>query len=133
MIRLYALLFMVTAFVLLACSVYIGTRHTIKHSKLSISIIQLFVVAIITCVAYTFAIATHDVRQSEFGYALYFSGVDWILITFVFYARQYTKVWLDSYSEPLITTTIAVLDNISLFTNFKWHHAFTLEPKYLTE
>lgn len=133
MIRLYALLFMVTAFVLLACSVYIGTRHTIKHSKLSISIIQLFVVAIITCVAYTFAIATHDARQSEFGYALYFSGVDWILITFVFYARQYTKVWLDSYSEPLITTTIAVLDNISLFTNFKWHHAFLLEPKYLTK
>ena len=131
MIRLYALLFMITAFVLLACAVYIGTKHTIKSSKLSISIIQLFVVAIITCLAYCFAIATHDLRQSEFGYALYFSGVDWILITFVFYARRYTKIWLDSYAEPLITSTIAILDNISLFANYKWHHAFILKREYL--
>ncbi|MCR4831638.1 MAG: EAL domain-containing protein [Pseudobutyrivibrio sp.] len=131
MIRLYTLLFMLTAFVLLACAVYIGTKHAIKNSKLGISIIQLFVVGIITCVAYTFAIATKDVRQSEMGYAVYFAGVDWILITFVFYARQYTKIWLDNYASPLITTTIAVLDNISLFTNYKWHHAFTLEKREL--
>lgn len=120
-----------TAFVLLSCAVYIGTKHAVKNSKLSISIIQLFIVGIITCVAYTFAIATKDVQQSELGYAVYFAGVDWILITFVFYARQYTKIWLENYASPLITTTIAVLDNVSLFTNYKWHHAFILEERYL--
>ena len=120
-----------TAFVLLSCAVYIGTKHAIKNSKLGISIIQLFIVGIITCVAYTFAIATKDVQQSELGYAVYFAGVDWILITFVFYARQYTKIWLENYASPLITTTIAVLDNVSLFTNYRWHHAFILEERYL--
>ena len=120
-----------TAFVLLSCAVYIGTKHAVKNSKLSISIIQLFIVGIITCVAYTFAIATKDVQQSELGYAVYFAGVDWILITFVFYARQYTKIWLENYASPLITTTIAVLDNVSLFTNYKWHHAFILDERYL--
>ena len=129
MIKLYILLFMLTAFILLACAVYIGTKHTIKHSKLAISIIQLFVLAIITSLAYTHAIAVKDPKLSEVGYIVYFCGIDWILITFLFYARQYTKVWLDNYAAPLITNTIAVLDNISLITNLKWHHAFTLREK----
>lgn len=129
MIKLYILLFMLTAFILLACAVYIGTKHTIKQSKLAISIIQLFVLAIITSLAYTDAIAVKDPKLSEVGYIVYFCGIDWILITFLFYARQYTKVWLDNYAAPLITNTIAVLDNISLITNLKWHHAFTLREK----
>lgn len=131
MIRLYILLFMLTAFVLLACAVYIGTKHTIKQSKLAISIIQLFVIAVITSLAYTYAIAVKDIRQAEIGYIVYFCGIDWILITFVFYARQYTKVWLDNYAAPLITNTIAVLDNVSLFTSLKWHHAFFLYEKHI--
>ncbi len=122
---------MLTAFVMLACAVYIGTRHTIKHSKLSISIIQLFIVGIITSLAYVRAISAHDISQAEFSYALYFAGIDWLLITFVFYARQYTRIWLDTYSAPLITTVIAVLDNISLFANQKWHHAFSLVERRL--
>lgn len=122
---------MLTAFVMLACAVYIGTRHTIKHSKLSISIIQLFIVGIITSLAYVRAISTHDFGKAEFGYALYFAGIDWLLITFVFYARQYTRIWLDTYSAPLITTVIAVLDTISLFANQKWHHAFSLVERRL--
>lgn len=124
---------MLTAFVMLACAVYIGTRHTIKHSKLSISIIQLFIVGIITSLAYVRAISTHDISQAEFSYALYFAGIDWLLITFVFYARQYTRIWLDTYSAPLITATIAVLDNISLFANQKWHHAFSLVERRLNQ
>ncbi|MBO6282364.1 MAG: hypothetical protein J6M63_00385, partial [Pseudobutyrivibrio sp.] len=119
MIRFYILLFMITAFILLGCAVYIGTKHTIKYSKLSIAIIQLFIVAIVSCLGYTYAIATHDIRQAEYGYIIYFAGVDWILISFIFYARQYTKVWLDSYASPIFTTTIAIFDNISLFTNVK--------------
>lgn len=122
---------MLTAFVMLACAVYIGTRHTIKHSKLSISIIQLFIVGIITSLAYVRAISTHDFGQAEFGYALYFAGIDWLLITFVFYARQYTRIWLDTYSAPLIIAAIAVLDSISLFANQKWHHAFSLVERRL--
>ncbi len=122
---------MLTAFVMLACAVYIGTRHTIKHSKLSISIIQLFIVGIITSLAYVRAISTHDFGQVEFGYALYFAGIDWLLITFVFYARQYTRIWLDTYSAPLIIAAIAVLDSISLFANQKWHHAFSLVERRL--
>lgn len=124
---------MLTAFVMLACAVYIGTRHTIKHSKLSISIIQLFIVGIITSLAYVRAISTHDISQAEFSYAIYFAGIDWLLITFVFYARQYTRIWLDTYSAPLITATIAVLDNISLFANQKWHHAFSLVERRLNQ
>ncbi len=133
MIKIYSLLIMLTAFVMLACAVYIGTRHTIKHSKLSISIIQLFIVGIITSLAYVRAISTHDISQAEFSYALYFAGIDWLLITFVFYARQYTRIWLDTYSAPLITATIAVLDNISLFANQKWHHAFSLVERRLNQ
>ena len=124
---------MLTAFVMLACAVYIGTKHTIKNSKLSISIIQLFIVGIIISLAYVRAILTHDIQQAEFSYALYFAGIDWLLITFVFYARQYTKIWLDNYSAPLITTAIAVFDNISLFANYKWHHAFSLVEQRLNE
>ena len=131
MIRLYALLFMLTAFILLACAVYIGTKHTIRNNKLRISIMQLFTIAIVTCAAYTYAIITGDIKRAEIGYAIYFAGIDWILIAFLSYARQYTRVWLDSYAAPLITVTIAVVDNISLFSNFKWHHAFILKEKYL--
>ncbi|SET11969.1 diguanylate cyclase (GGDEF) domain-containing protein [Pseudobutyrivibrio sp. C4] len=131
MIKIYSLLIMLTAFIMLACAVYIGTRHTIKHSKLSISIIQLFIVGIITSLAYVRAISTHDFSQAEFSYALYFAGIDWLLITFVFYARQYTRIWLDTYSAPLIIAAIAVLDSISLFANQRWHHAFSLVERRL--
>ena len=131
MIKLYALVFMLTAFVLLACAVYIATKHTIKKSKLGIAIIQLFAVAVISILAYTFAINTKDIKYSEMGYIIYFCGIDWILISFLFYARQYTRIWLDNYSAPLITTAIAVFDNISLIGNIKWHHAFFLEPRYI--
>ena len=133
MIRLYALLFMITAFILLACAVYIGTKHTIRNSKLSIAIVQLFVVAIITCVAYTYAIGQKEMPKAELGYSIYFAGIDWLLITFLFYTRMYTKVWQDNYSAPLITTTIAVIDNVSLFSNVRWHHAFNLKVEYLNQ
>ena len=119
MIKLYALVFMLTAFVLLACAVYIATKHTIKKSKLGIAIIQLFAVAVISILAYTFAVNTKDIKYSEIGYVIYFCGIDWILISFLFYARQYTRIWLDNYSAPLITTAIAVFDNISLIGNIK--------------
>lgn len=130
---MYVFLFLLTVFVLFAVAVYIGTKHRINNSKLSVSIIQLFVVAMIACMAYVVAIGSHEKQLVEHSYALYFASVDWILITFVFYARQYTKIWLDSYAAPLITTTIAVVDNISLFTNFKWHHAFFLQVKELND
>ena len=131
MIRMYVLLFLLTAFALLACAVYTGTKHEIGSSKLNISIIQLFVVAIVTCLAYTLAIYTHNPLVADVSYSIYFCGIDWVLVTFVFYARQYTKVWLDNYSTPLIITTMATLDNISLLTNVKWHHAFLIAPKNL--
>ena len=117
---------MLTAFIMLVCCVYIATKHKIRNNKLNIAIISLFVAAIFTCLAYTVAISTHSLRSAEWGYALYFSGVDWILIAFVFYARQYTKIWLDNYAAPLITTVMAAADNVSLLTNSKWHHAYTL-------
>ena len=127
MIKLYVLLFLLTAFVMLSGGVYIATKHTIKHNKLNISIMQMLAVAIITCLAYAHAISVHTEQAAEYGYAIYFMGIDWLLITFLFCSRQYTRIWLDQYATPLITTTIAILDNISLFFNYKWHHAFILE------
>ncbi len=131
MIKLYILLFMLTAFIMLAGAVYISSRHSIKNSKLSTSIIQLFTMAIITCISYSYAIATHNIVRAEVGYIIYFAGIDWILISFLFYTRMYTRIWQDTYSAPLITTTLAVVDSISLITNLKWHHAFTLYQKSL--
>ena len=131
MIKLYILLFMLTAFIMLAGAVYISSRHSIKNSKLSTSIIQLFTMAIITCVSYSYAIATHSIVRAEVGYIIYFAGIDWILISFLFYTRTYTRIWQDTYSAPLITTTLAVVDSISLITNLKWHHAFKLYQKSL--
>lgn len=129
MIRIYVLLFLLTAFLMLVCGVYIVTKHTIRHSKLSISVMQLLAVGIFTCVAYSVAISSRTELQSEIGYTMYFAGIDWILITFLFYSRQYTRVWQENYAAPLITTTIAVVDNVSLIFNYKWHHAFWLERK----
>ncbi|SDB29703.1 diguanylate cyclase (GGDEF) domain-containing protein [Pseudobutyrivibrio sp. YE44] len=131
MIKFYVLTFMLTAFIMLVCTVYISTKHAIRQNKLNISIIQLLSVGIITCLAYSHAISVPNELAAEWGYALYFAGIDWILITFLFYARQYTRVWLENYAAPLITTSIAVLDNISLFFNYKWHHAYYLEKRYL--
>ncbi|MCR4568433.1 MAG: EAL domain-containing protein [Pseudobutyrivibrio sp.] len=131
MIRIHVLIFMLTAFIMLATVVYIATKHKIKNNKLNISIVQLLVVASITCVAYTFAITSQVIEKAEFAYSLYFASVDWILITFLYYARQYTKIWNEGYSAPLITTTIAIADNISLFCNSRWHHAFWLESQTL--
>ncbi len=131
MIRFYVLVFMLTAFIMLVCAVYISTRHVIKKNKLNISIIQLLLVGVITCLAYSHAVSVKTELASELGYALYFAGIDWILITFLFYARQYTRVWLENYAAPVITTSIAVLDNISLLLNYKWHHAFSIEKREL--
>ncbi len=133
MIRLYVLVFMIVAFSMLVCGVYIATKHKIKNNKLNISIIQLLLFGIVTCLAYAFTISTQDERQAEIGYIVYFATIDWLLLTFVFYSRQYTKIWTGTYSSPMITMTIAVLDNISLISNVKWHHAFTLEQIYLND
>ena len=132
MIRFYILLFMITAFILLSCAVYIGTRHSVKNSKLSMTIIRLFTVAILTSLGYSYAIANHDILKAEIGYIIYFAGIDWILVCFLFYARQYTRVWLDNTAAPLLITTIAIADTISLITNTRWHHAFTLRVHYFT-
>ena len=129
MIRLHVLIFLITSFVMLAAGVYIATKHKIKNNKLNMSIIQLLVVATITCLAYTFVISTHVLEKAELAYSIYFVGIDWILITFLYYARQYTKIWHEGYSAPLITVSIAVLDSISLLGNSKWHHAFVLEKQ----
>lgn len=133
MIRVYILVFLLTAFVMLACIVYIGTRHKIKNNKLNISIVQLLGIGVITCLAYTAAIATHMQLHSEIAYIIYFCSIDWLLLTFVFYARQYTKIWAGSYSAPLITATIAFVDNISLIANLHWHHAFMLKQVFLDD
>ncbi|QFJ54956.1 GGDEF domain-containing protein [Pseudobutyrivibrio xylanivorans] len=133
MIKLYVLFFLLTVFIMLACVVYIATRHIIKKNKLNISIIQLLIVGIVTTLAYCLAITAREELYAELGYATYFAGIDWILITFMFYARHYTKIWQDTYAAPLITTTIAVIDNISIFHNFKWHHAFMLKQVTIGE
>ena len=126
MIKLYVSVFLLTAFIMLVCGVYIATKHTIKQNKLNISIMQLLAVGIIACLTYSHAISVRTQVASEFGYAFYFISIDWILITFLFYSRQYTRIWIDQYASSLITATIAVLDSISLFFNYKWHHAFYL-------
>ncbi|MBR5638109.1 MAG: EAL domain-containing protein [Pseudobutyrivibrio sp.] len=129
MIKLYVTIFLITAFIMLVCGVYISTKHTIKQNKLNISIMQLLAIGIFSCLTYSHAISTHLEISSEFGYAFYFMSIDWVLITFLFYARQYTRIWMDQYASALITATIAILDNVSLFFNYKWHHAFYLERK----
>lgn len=131
MIRIYVVMFLLTAFLMLVCGVYITTKHSIRQSKLSISVIQLLATGIFTCVVYSIAISSKIESQSQIGYALYFVGIDWLLITFLFYSRQYTRIWMENYAAPLITATIAVVDNISLFFNYKWHHAFWLEKKVI--
>ncbi|WP_405376085.1 hypothetical protein, partial [Pseudobutyrivibrio sp.] len=88
---------------------------------------QLLSIGILTCLAYTAAIATHIEIHSEIAYIVYFSSIDWLLLTFVFYARQYTKVWAENYSAPLMTATIAFIDNISIVANLRWHHVFALK------
>ncbi|MBQ7469997.1 MAG: EAL domain-containing protein [Pseudobutyrivibrio sp.] len=127
MVKIYVLVFLLTAFIMLACIIYIGTRHKIKNNRLNISIVQLLSIGIITCLAYTAAIATHIEIHSEIAYIVYFSSIDWLLLTFVFYARQYTKVWAENYSAPLMTATIAFIDNISIVANLRWHHVFALK------
>ncbi len=117
---------MLTAFALLGFGVYITTKHKIWNNKLNISVVLLYAAGIFVCLTYSYAISMKDPARSEIGYALYFCGIDWLLIAFLFYARQYTKIWMDNYSAPLITTTIAIVDNVSLLTNYKWHHAFQL-------
>ncbi len=131
MIKLYVFLFLLTAFIMLAGGVYIATKHVIRHNKLNISIMQLLGVGIATCLFYSHAISVKTVPASEWGYALYFCGLDWLLITFLFYARQYTRVWMEGYATPIITTTLAIIDNISLIFNYKWHHVFWLEKRAL--
>ncbi len=131
MLKLYVLLFLFTAFIMLIGTVHIGTKHVIKHNKLNISIMQLMIVGIVTCLAYSLAISTKNGILAEYGYTVYFCGIDWVLITFLFYTRNYTRVWTDNYAAPMITTTIAIVDNISLFTNRRWHHGFWLEPREL--
>ncbi len=126
MIKLYVSVFVLTAFIMLVCGVYIATKHTIKQNKLNISIMQLLTVGIFACLSYSRAISANNTREAEFAYAFYFMAIDWILITFMFYARQYTKIWAEQYASTVITTTIAVLDNVSLFFNYKWHHGFYL-------
>lgn len=118
---------MITAFIMLTCAVYIGTKHSIKNNKLNISIIQLLTVGIVASISYSMAIASHQLWHAEMGYIIYFCAIDWLLITFLYYARQYTKIWLDNYSAPLITVAISVLDNISIIGNYKWHHVFNLK------
>lgn len=133
MIKLYVFLFLLTAFIMLVGALHVGSKHIIKNSKLNISILQLLIVGIATCVVYSYAISTKNQFMSEIGYSLYFMGVDWVLITFLFYSRYYTRIWMDNYAAPMITTSIAIADNISLLCNSKWHHAFWLERRDVGE
>lgn len=133
MLKLYIMVFMLTAIILLLGVIYISTKHSIRGNKLNQSVVLLLGAAIVTTLSYTYAISVRDIIKAEHAYALYFASIDWLLLAFIFYARQYTKVWSGSYAAPMITTFVAILDNISLFTNFKWHHAFHLvETKTFT-
>lgn len=132
MIRIYEFVVMLVALMMLCCIAYVSTKHKILKSKLNISIVQVLIIGIATAMAYTSAIATHDSWKAEIAYAFYFSSLDWLLLSFMFYARQYTKVWQGNYAAPVITTVIAVADTVSIFTSLHWHHAFTVEKEFLT-
>ena len=126
MIRVYIMVFLLTALILAAGVIFILTKHSMRNNKLNVSVVQLLIVAIITCLSYTYAIGTRDIYKSEIAYSIYFSSMDWLLISFIFYARQYTRVWSGSYAAPIFMSFVAILDTISLITNTKWHHAFYL-------
>jgi len=133
LIRIYVFVVMLVALMMLCCIVYVSTKHRILKSKLNISIVQVLIIGIVTSIVYTIAIGSHDPKVAELGYVLYFSSLDWLLLSFVFYARQYTKVWQESYASPVITMAIAVADTVSIYTSMIWHHAFTLEKEYLSD
>ncbi len=102
-----------------------------RNNKLNISVVQLLIMGIITCLWYVCAINCQNVFYADLCYGAYYSSIDWLLISFIFYGRQYTKIWQGSYAAPLITTIVAILDNASLLTNHIWHHAFILHEREL--
>ncbi|MCR4695578.1 MAG: EAL domain-containing protein [Pseudobutyrivibrio sp.] len=123
-LQLFTILFLMTAFVAFAEVVYILNKHSIKGNKLSMSVVRLILTAIFTILVYTACINTKNELMAEIFYALYFSSIDWILMLFIYYARQYTNVWDEKSAAPLLIAFVAVADNISLYTNSIWHHAF---------
>ena len=127
MIFAYELILAITVVLLLFGAGWVFQKTRIKKSTLYTSIVQLFIVASVSCIGYMIAIGSHTELSAEVGYFIYFASMDWLLISMNFFCRQYTRIWVESSTAPAFTMFFGTLDTISLATNFKWHHAFTVE------
>ncbi|MCF0127671.1 MAG: hypothetical protein HUJ70_03830, partial [Pseudobutyrivibrio sp.] len=99
-----------------------------KKDDVRRSIIRLFNVATITCIANLTATVTDNALVSNIAYSAYFASIDWLLICLLLYAMSYTKVWKEGAIAPTMITVIAAMDTLSLMFNFKLDHCFALEP-----
>ena len=133
MIKGYSIVLLLVVVALIISAGYIIAKSRHKHDKIYLSIILLYIAALIACISNLVIVNCVTEMQAQIAYSAYFSSVDWMLIFMLMYATQYTKVWQANSATPWLASFIAILDNVSLFSNFKWGHGFILSLTKLNE
>ncbi len=99
-----------------------------RRNKLHVSILNIFVMGLFTSIANYEAIAATSEFQASIHYGVYFACIDWLLIFFIVYAREYTNVWPESFYAFGIMVLIAITDTVSQISNVWLGKTFQLVP-----
>ena len=63
---------------------------------------------------------------ANIAFALYFVAIDWTMLSLFFFCSSYTKYVFYRDAFHKILTILTILDTVSLFLNYRFHHVFKI-------
>lgn len=126
MLKLYVWALIILSIAMLVGTISLGNTFKERRDKIIGSIIVMFSISVLASSSVALAVATRSAVVSGWAYSVYFASLDWILIVFLYYARQYTRVWSNSFSSTFVMVAISIMDTLLLLGNNRFHNIFTL-------
>ena len=118
-------LFMALCCVAMVLYVWI-TRVYRGAGNLKKPIVRLLCVATYTVILQGIFVLCTDYKLATVVIALYFAGIDWLLVEMLLYAEAYTQLFIGRVGLKRVIKLIAVLDTVNIMLNLRYEHVFLL-------
>lgn len=106
---------------------FICLISTYKFHKAAANYVRHFIAAVlmIHLITILLVISPSD-NVANIAFALYFVAIDWTMLSLFFFCSSYTKYVFYRDAFHKILTILTILDTVSLFLNYKFHHVFKI-------
>lgn len=116
---------------LVALTIYKLIKYHNTKDKYVLSLAVLFVCAIISCTSVWFTCLDIGKTNVEIAYIVYFISIDWLLILFFNFTREYTGTFKEKMSSQGVMIFVAVIDSVMIALNLRFGIVFDLQENYI--